>query len=271
MRMRQIINYLLAVFSLCGFISCGNDDGPADPESAIVENIMQNLSDVYPEGLPKQIGDYKIELDANGLVSKIVSDNRCVTFDYSNAGARSGNYAVRMRIDGCGDIGDEGYMVLNLRVNNEGLVTYCFEEEYYDGKCTTQEWWFKYSYKHLVWLKRSEGNNEVTTISYNRNDITNVKMTSDNPENTYESYISYGNSSIANKYGIMLFDLCFDIDMDEMKYAGYAGFLGKATSHLPMKITSDDGIDAMLEWHFDGNGCPISVTREEYGSINFNW
>lgn len=44
-------------------------------------------------------------------------------------------------------------------------------------------------------------------------------------------------SAIENKNNIMLFDITFGIDMDEMKYAYWAGLLGKATKYLPVKIT----------------------------------
>ena len=256
--------------------SCGSDDNaPADPTTTTdLDGIKQNISEVYPNGVPMQVDGCNIELDTNGLISKIYDDYSCVTFDYSAVSARSGNRIVTMRIDDSDeDEGEESYDICRLTINEEGLVTYCHEEEYYNGECDTQEWWFKYSNRHLTWMKRTEGDNEVTTISYTDNDITKVSMMSDSPENSYTSQTYYGNNPIANKWGIMLWDFCFEIDMDEMKYAGYAGFLGKATHHLPTKTVNNDYVyEDTFEWSFDGNGRPVSVTaKEDNCTISFKW
>ncbi len=255
----------VVIFMVClGIISCSDKNDTDSSDYVNTENIKQNLSQVFPDGVPIQIGDDKIELNSVGLVSKIYGKEDIVTFDYSDIEARSKNQAVTMKISGYGD--DDSYIVCHLSLNESGFVSYCFEEEYYDGECETQEWWFKYSMQQMSLMKRSE-EQEETIITYNNGDITKVKMTSDDPNNTYITNIYYGNTPISNKCGIMLFDECFNIDLDEMKYAYYAGLLGKATKHLPIKYSDEYGYVCSLNWVFDGNGRPVSLNEH----FNFKW
>ena len=60
-------------------------------------------------------------------------------------------------------------------------------------------------------------------------------VSEDDEDNSLSTKISY--TTIENKNNLMLFDITFGIDMDEMKYAYWGGLLGKATKHLPSMIT----------------------------------
>ena len=104
------------------------------------------------------------------------------------------------------------------------------------------KWWFSYNAAgQLIRMKRTEGDNEVTTIKYTDGDITSVSMTSDDSDNAYTCTISYGDEPILNKGGLMLFDKTFSIDMDEMYPAYLAGLLGYATKHRFRRTTARGG------------------------------
>ena len=74
---------------------------------------------------------------------------------------------------------------------------------------------------------------------------------------------------IENKGCLMLFDTTFGIDMDEMRYAYYAGLLGKATNHLPLS-NSEDGDEDFFDWTLNANGFPTSLLAG-YETIEFTW
>lgn len=66
----------------------------------------------------------------------------------------------------------------------------------------------------------------------------------------------------------MFYDEIFGIDMDEMWFAYYAGLLGKATKHLPVKdyyianfANYEDYEDVIrFTWELNTNGFPISLS-----------
>ena len=89
----------------------------------------------------------------------------------------------------------------------------------------------------------------------------------------HEYTISYTSDSvetpIENKGCLMLFDTTFGVDMDEMKYAYYAGLLGKATKHLPVKNNEDEFV-----WTLNNDGYPIEMNLEsmyEDDTFTFEW
>lgn len=133
-------------------------------------------------------------------------------------------------------------------------------------------------------MKRSEGGNEVTTITYTNGNITGVKVKSDDDrEGVYVPSIEYTSQAypngIENKGCIMLFDTGFGIDMDEMDMAYYAGILGKATKNLPLKKTEsyvgETNPDVyVLNWTLNTTGYPTKVSYDDGGedvNINFAW
>ena len=153
------------------------------------------------------------------------------------------------------------------------------------------EWWFKYNeLGQMIEMKRSEGDNEVTTITYNaEGDITTVKVKDDvdgEKETTTILYTDATHSSpIVNKSGVMLYDYSLRIDMDEMAPAYFAGLLGKGTVHLPLSAksiysTADDSStsDYTFSWELNSSDLPIkftSVQKYEWGEetdvIDFKW
>lgn len=68
----------------------------------------------------------------------------------------------------------------------------------------------------------------------------------------------------------MPFDIELRVDMDEMKCAYYAGLLGKATKHLPVKNK-----DFTLNWTLNNAGYPIKLVIPEssspFNTYTFEW
>ena len=104
---------------------------------------------------------------------------------------------------------------------------------------------------HLVVMKRSESDGEITNITYKDGDVVKTStryvasgdlngdgIIDSNDEWEYSAAIDYTTDNITapieNKGCLMLFDEILDVDMDEMIYAYYGGMLGKATKHLPL-------------------------------------
>lgn len=204
------------------------------------------------------------------------------TFDYapvkskSRAASRPAEYDMTMNIEwGSDKDGVDFY----IKLNAQGYIEYAFEEDEdeYDG-ITYNEWWFKYNDKgQLVEMKRTEGDNEVTTINYNAaGDITSISLKDDEEGQKMTATVGYTDanhtSMIQNKSGIMLYDASFRIDMDEMAPAYYAGLLGKGTTHLPLtnkEVSHGETCDYSFIWEFDSNNMPVKFTStytEQWGT-----
>ena len=71
----------------------------------------------------------------------------------------------------------------------------------------------------------------------------------------------------------MLFDDMFEIDMDEMGIAYYAGLLGKSTKDLPMGCDYGDGEVDNYNWTFDSNNNPTKFWCGDYewDAVTFSW
>jgi len=68
----------------------------------------------------------------------------------------------------------------------------------------------------------------------------------------------------------MLFDATLGIDMDEMKYAYYAGLLGKATKNLPKSNVDEEGETTTFTWTLNDSGLPTKMT-DGYDTYTFSW
>ncbi len=151
-------------------------------------------------------------------------------------------------------LGNDGYVDYCKQVYNDEDSSYGYAGEGYD------EWWFKYnSDGQMCWMKRTEGGNELTDITYKDGDIVKVVQTSETDSDVYTTTINYGDNLIPNKCGAMFFDYCFAIDLDEMDVAYWAGLLGKATKHLPF-------LGERYCWILDDNGFAIAIGYSDDGS-----
>lgn len=256
------LNKIALLLGLCciGFTSCsddenGNEETPTTP-------VRIHPSNVFVNGCPREAEGMSFVYNVDGLLTGVSESGGSarVSFDYSVLEQSK----VQMII-----YDSDGTYVLDMTIGSNGFVSDCVESAP-DG---TDTWEFDYtSSGNLNYMKRSEGGNEETRIVYNANgDITQVTMDSDDEHTEYA--ISYTNDEIAvpieNKGCLMLFDTTFGIDMDEMKYAYYAGLLGKATQHLPL-VQTESGYEDSFKWNLNANGFPISLTAG-YERMEFVW
>lgn len=75
---------------------------------------------------------------------------------------------------------------------------------------------------------------------------------------------------IVNKGNIMLFNTTFGIDIGAMKYAYYAGLLGKATKNLPLQLIDKSGNKNNFTWTVNSNGFPTAMTSGSH-QYKFVW
>lgn len=273
----------LCVATACGFASCSDDDDnePAVPGASIEE--------VFPAGLPSQVGDNVITTNAAGQVTKVVDRTTSAVFEYGSF-SRANNYQVKMSVSDT-DYPEDNFTIY-MQLNGNGFVTYALQV--YDGNNEEYTWDFGYNNAgQLNYLRRSEGGNEdgyeVCEITYANGDITTVKnyetrgngeIGGDAGDTQAIEYTTSSTASIENKGGIMLFDEMFGIDMDEMGVAYYAGLLGKATKNLPLvrKYVGDDEYYS-FEWTLNANGLPTKMvgtynysgSSYENGTVTFKW
>ncbi|MDE5988147.1 MAG: DUF4595 domain-containing protein [Duncaniella sp.] len=265
---------MMAIASYVGFVSC-SDDGKDEPNGGENgEAVAVNPSKVFTAGVPKQIGAMSITTDANGLVTSMMNaeDGTKIALVYPGM-SRAESYDVVMTIEEDGDKN-----VFNLRLNDLGFAKYCKQIES-DGD--VEEWWFEYnSDGRLTKMTRSEGDNEVHEITYENGNITKVKEIHTDHDGDDDWVISYGTQLIENKGCIMLFDETFGIDMDELKYAYFAGLLGKATKNLPIERSDKtDGDKGTYTWTLNPDGMPIKLVAVESGddwedepqTMKFKW
>ena len=266
---------LLSVF-MC---SCGGDD-----ESAILnnganqdkDNVISkiNVDNVFQQKRPKSVGEIKfISYGKQGLVTSMLTEYGVVDFFYKGIDFEDRDYDVWMRITE-----NQNKYDLFMKLNEHGFVNYCIEDEQ-NNSPSTEYWWFKYNAdSQLNYMKRSEGGNEETFITYSDGDIVEVVRSTENTSVDIKiAHIKYTTAQnqdpLINKGNIMLFDNTFSIDMDEMKYAYYAGLLGKSTLHLPLVCNVDSrkySEQNTFHWVFDNNGFPLLMNLRHM-SYTFRW
>ena len=272
MKQFKFFHFALAAALTVGFASCSDDNDEPNPNpNPGNESVAVNPSTVFTAGVPSQVGDALISKNAEGLVTKIVDGDQTTTFNYTPVKSRAAvnipaDYDMTMNVEwGTDEDGVDFY----IKLNKQGYIEYAYEvdEDKTEGD-TAEEWWFKYDDNgRMIEMKRTEGDNEITTVTYNADgDITEVKVSDDeSPEGKMQCTITYTNATnataIANKSGIMLYDESFCIDMDEMAPAYFAGLLGKGTAHLPLGATetNNEGSKEIytFEWTLNTNQMPI--------------
>lgn len=251
---------IIAVADCVGFASCSDDKNEPNGGGEI-GGVVVNPSKVFTAGVPKQVGTMSVTTDSKGLVTMMNSadDGVNIVFAYPNM-SRAESYDVVM------DVNDEDdKTTFNLSLNEMGFAEYCKQIES-DGN--VEEWWFEYnSNGQLTKMTRSEGDNEVHEIVYENGNITSVKEIHTDHEGDNDWVINYGSSVIENKGCIMLFDETFGIDMDEMKYAYFAGLLGKATKNLPTeRYDNVDGDKGTYIWTLNADGLPVKLVSVDSGN-----
>lgn len=234
--------------------SCSDEDDPIKPD--IPE---PSPSEVFIEGLPKTVNGAAIKGNDKGQVTSIESATEKVTFTYGPV-SRATIYDGLMTITDKTEPNEKPTQIY-FNLDSNGFITYALE---IDGDGDTDTWNFSYnSDRQLNYMKRSEGD-ETFNITYTNGDITSIRKSE--PGERDETYtVAYTTpmvtEPIANSGAVMLFDQTFEIDLDEMQYAYFAGLLGKATRHLPLVVTDDlyPNETTSMEWTLNANGLPTSV------------
>lgn len=280
----RLLSLAVAGCLALGAVSCSDDDNDGGAGGGLVPGTTANPTTVFPNGMPAQAGDYTITTDASGLVTKIVDGNETTTFAYGSI-SRATTYDAYMKVEWGGE---DSYVEFYCTLNKQGYIDYALEYDTDEnGNTDTEEWWFTYTADgRLKTMKRSEGDNEVTTLTYSGDDIVKVDMVNEplDPADFAETHatIAYTDAThatpIDNVSGLMCYDDCFCIDMDEMEPAYYAGLLGRGTAHLPLSAV-EDGDRYSYIWTLDADRMPeklIVRNHSEYGDydddpIIFRW
>lgn len=263
--MKKSIRLVLFVITLgcSALISCGNDNKTIEPDKPTTPTEVNPLN-VFTGGVPLSYGEYNILKNVKGQVSAIQANNgdEKITFEYMESTSNNANTPnVVMTLES-----KDEKLVLNLFLNKEGFVKHCDETKYHRGDLSRKETWdFTYNNNgQLLTMFRSEGN-ERTTIEYEAGNIvsTTEKAVNGTRNKTHKVYYTSQSvpSPIVNKGCIMLFDTTLGIDMDEMQYAYFAGLLGKATTHLPVRLVDNKGEEESFAWHLNASGYPTSMVR----------
>lgn len=304
--MKNLLKFTSFALIACSFVlaSCGDDNDeptPAPTPDAGEESTVVNPSNVFSHGVPAQVGDLIITKNAKGLVTKIVDGDEVTMFSYQGAAKDKSRADVKIPTDydmtfvvKSDDPGDTEVFTFYIKLNEQGFIEYAYEMATEVGEePAVDEWWFRYNPTgQMIEMKRSEGDNEVTKITYNVDgDITDVTESNDiDGANKDKITIFYTDEThetpIVNKSGIMLYDYSLCIDMDEMAPAYFAGLLGKGTTHLPLTAEekSKEGPDHtaitnyIFSWELNANEMPVKFTSiqksesgEEKDEIYLKW
>ena len=272
--LRRVAAFSLVAVASLSFSACSDDDD-------LKKSGTDSKSSVFTAGIPTSYNGAAITVNEKGQVASIRSRYDITTFEYG--ASSSADYSSIMRIR---DVDEPEYgSNFYLKLNRSGFITYAYQVEFNDGREEFEgEWWFEYnSDGRMTKMKHNDGGYvETFTMTYAGGDIVKVNYVDEDNE-TAQYDISYTNdehsTAVGNKGCVMIFDYALNIDMDEMEIAYYAGLLGKATKHLPMKLTETYDSDeetvtdtSVFRWTFNDNMLPTEFRVGEYGTtITFDW
>lgn len=261
---------LFPVITLCitiVFFACSEDD---NKDKDTINNGIIDPTTVFTGKRVRSIDGSLMVYDQNGLLTQISNTEEAVTFNYMTD-TQSADPHVRMTIT-YPQYPQDGSLYIDMVIGKNGYVKSAIET--YEKNSDIDTWTFNYNNEgYLSYMKRSEGGNEVTNITYENGNIVKVTMISETDDSPLNAHISYDPMPIENKGCIMLFDTTFGIDMDEMKYAYWGGLLGKATRNLPTSFNDSDEIRTFA-WELSDEGYPLSMKYKEgeYSrQYTFNW
>ena len=255
------------------FSSCSNKndddlivDGWPDP-------VTIDLSRVFTNGMPKEADSMTIQTDDRGLVTGIQTKDETVSFKYNNIKTRAMVIPnVFMKVERNGDT-----TIYRMYLNNNGFVRECMKEQKENTK--EEKWWFTYNdNEQLINIIHSADDYKEFTLTYKDSNIseietkTIVSQTTTRKKDTCKvAYTSTATPTpIVNNGNIMLFNTTFGIDIGAMKYAYYAGLLGKATKNLPVQLINKNGNKNNFTWTVNSNGFPTAMTSGSH-QYKFVW
>lgn len=279
MKTKKLLFLLTLILTGLTFSSCSDDDDDNNNDKGGSTNF--GPKHVFTGDLPKTIIRATIKYNSNGLCEEISNSHVKYTFEYpSQTKSISSFKTVIMKYNDFDD--PEDSYTVEFTIGSNGFASKALQT-YVDKSIDT--WEFKYnSDEQLNYMKRSEGDNEVTTITYTNGNITGIKMESDDKsEGIYTTSIEYTSKTypngIENKGCIMFFETTFGVDMDEMDIAYYAGLLGRGTKKLPLKMVekysnTTDTDTTVFDWTLNTKGYPTKLSFKKdntYVHIDFGW
>ena len=235
--------------------------------------VTIDLSKVFTNGMPKEVDSMTIQTDDNGLVTGIKTKEETVSFKYNNTKTRVIVIPnVFMKVERNGKA-----TVYIMYLNNNGFVRECMIEQKENTKEDT--WRFTYNDNdQLINIIHSADDYKKFTLTYKDSNIseietkTIVSQTTTRKKDTCK--VAYTSDTtpapIVNKGNIMLFNTTFGIDIGAMKYAYYAGLLGKATKNLPVQFIDKNGNKTNFTWTVNSNGFPTTMTSGSH-QYKFGW
>ena len=214
-----------------------------------------------------------IQTDDRRLVTGIKTKDETVSFKYNNTKTRAiviPNVFMKVERNGKATL-------YKMYLNNNGFVRRCVIEQKENTKEDT--WYFAYNDNdQLTNIIHSADDYKKFTLTYKDSNIseietkTIVSQTTTRKKDTYK--VAYTSDTtpapIVNKGNIILFNTTFGIDIGAMKYAYYAGLLGKATKNLPLQLIDKNGNKNNFTWTVNSNGFPTAMTSGSH-QYKFVW
>ena len=235
--------------------------------------VTIDLSKVFTNGMPKEVDSMTIQTDDNGLVTGIKTKEETVSFKYNNTKTRVIVIPnVFMKVERNGKA-----TVYIMYLNNNGFVRECMIEQKENTKEDT--WRFTYNDNdQLINIIHSADDYKKFTLTYKDSNISEIETTTIVSQTTTRKKdtckVAYTSTAtptpIVNKGNIMLFNTTFGIDIGAMKYAYYAGLLGKATKNLPVQLIDKNGNKNNFTWTVNSNGFPTAMTSGSH-QYKFVW
>ena len=293
MKMFKVMAASMLGIAFClGFTACSDDDENGNGNDGDNTTTVVNPEKVFTGGLPKSVSGMSISQNEEGLVTSITTDEgEKAVFEYfpvtrAEASINSARITVT---DENGDVTE-----LNLQLNSDGYVKYCKSIDH-AGTPDADEFTWEMEYDtegHLIEMRRSESDGELTKITYKDGDVVATSTQSflddggkdingdgkiDNQDIRPDTKIYYTTDEITipieNKGCLMMFDELLDVDMDEMIYAYYGGMLGTATKHLPLRMHAPYAHDSQgfyfsdydFKWTLNSNGYPTELIVKSHG------
>ncbi len=258
--MKKTITIALLTAAVIGatsfFSSCSNKNDDDWIIDGLPDPVTIDLSKVFTNGTPN-----------------IETKDEMVSFKYNNTKTRAIVVPnVFMKVERNGDT-----TIYRMYLNNNGFVRSCMIEQKENTKEDT--WYFAYNDKdQLTNIIHSADDYKKFTLTYKDSNIseietkTIVSQTTTRKKDTCK--VAYTSDTtpapIVNKGNIMLFNTTFGIDIGAMKYAYYAGLLGKATKNLPLQLIDKNGNKSNFTWTVNSNGFPTAMTSGSH-QYKFVW
>ena len=253
--------------------SCSNKNDDDWIIDGLPDPVTIDLSKVFTNGTPKEVDSMTIQTNEKGLVTSIETKDEMVSFKYIHTKTRAivvPNVFMKVERNGKATL-------YKMYLNNNGFVRRCVIEQKENTKEDT--WRFTYNdNEQLINIIHSADNYKELTLTYKDSNISEIETktilspaTTKQKDTCKVAYTSTATPTpIVNKGNIMLFNTTFGIDMGAIKYAYYAGLLGKATKNLPVQLIDKNGNKNNFTWTVNSNGFPTAMTSGSH-QYKFGW